>query len=198
MINTFGLLIAPQTQWQRIADQGAMSLFSAIAYICVFAWIPAVAWFYGTTTVGWTVGDGDVIRLSKNSATMLITVFYFAMIAYVSFIGYIIYRMADTYGSHSTLAKGLSVAGLSATPLFLAGAVGFVPSFGIDVVICLLGIAYSMYLFFTGIPAIMETPKDRTFLYASAALCALLVVTVVLLVATVILWDMGLTPEFVD
>lgn len=198
MINTIGLFITPHSQWQRIAENNNRSIVGPLAYICVMAWIPAVAWFYGTTVVGWQVGDGETIRFSKSSATALISLFYFAMVACVSGIGYIIARMAETYGSHSTLAKGFSVAGLSATPLFLAGAVGFIPIFSLDVVVCIAAIAYSMYLFCDGIPTVMNTPEDRVFLYASAALTAVLVVTVVLLVTTVILWDMGLSPEFID
>lgn len=198
MINTVGLFLAPQSQWHKLAEKKQHSVIASLAYICIFAWIPAVAWFYGTTVVGWEVGDGETIRLSKSSATAMITLFYFAMVACVSGIGYIIARMAKTYGSHSTLAKGFMVAGVSATPLFLAGAVGFIPIFSLAVVVCLAAIAYAMYLFCTGIPIVMNTPEERVFLYASAALTAVLVVTVVLLVTTVILWDMGLSPEFID
>ena len=198
MINTIGLFIAPQSQWHKVAENSNPSIVAPLAYIFMLAWIPAVAWYYGTTIVGWQVGDGETVRLSKSSASVMISLFYFAMVACVSGIGYIIARMAETYGSHSTLAKGFTVAGLSATPLFLGGLMGFMPIFSVAIIVLIAAVSYAMYLFCTGIPIVMDTPEDRVFLYASAALTAVLVVTVVLLVTTVILWDMGLSPEFID
>ena len=55
--HTFGLLVKPSAQWRAIADLPESSFRTLILYPCFLAILPAVAWYYGTSQVGWTVGD---------------------------------------------------------------------------------------------------------------------------------------------
>ena len=130
--HTFGLLVKPSAQWKTITELPESSFRTLLLYPWILAIIPAVAWYYGTTRVGWTVGDGDVVRLTQDSARTICILFYFTQVICLSAIGYFIHWMSDTYGAESTIARGIIIASLAATPMFIFGAVGFYPILWLD------------------------------------------------------------------
>ena len=197
--HTFGLLVKPSTQWRSIADLPEKSMNMLILYPCLFAIFPAVAWYYGTSHVGWTIGNqGDPIKLTVESAKTISILFYFGMIGCVAAIGYFIHWMSDTYGADSSFAKGIVIAGLTATPLFLSGLVGFHPVLWVDLLIGVAAVSWSVYLLYLGIPIVMGIPEERGFLFSSAVLAIAMVMLICLMVASVLLWDMGAAPAFTD
>jgi hypothetical protein len=196
---TFGLLTQPSATWRKIAQLPDNSLRTLVLYPCILAILPAVAWYFGTTRVGWSVGDdGNTIRLTTESARIICILFYVAMVSCVVAIGYFIHWMSDTYGAESSLVKGVVIAGLTATPLFISGMVGFYPVMWIDLLIGVVAISWSVYLMYLGIPIIMDIPEERGFLFSSAVLGVALVILICLMVGSVILWDIGAGPSFTD
>ncbi|MEM6580122.1 MAG: Yip1 family protein [Pseudomonadota bacterium] len=196
--HTFGLLVKPVAQWKTVATLPAPSLRILLLYPCIFAILPAVAWYYGTSHVGWSVGDDDPIKLTVESARRISILFYFAMVAAVAAIGYFIHWMSDTYGAQSSMTKGIVIAGLTATPLFIAGLVGFHPLLWIDLLIGVGAISWSVYLLYLGIPIVMNIPEERGFLFSSAVVGVALVILICMMVGSVILWDLGAAPAFTD
>ncbi len=196
--HAFGLIFQPRKQWRAIASQSDSQLARNLAYPIVLAIIPSVAWYYGTTQVGWSIGDGDTLKLTHESALGIAIALYGSVLAALGFIGYMVHWMSVTYGAQSSLVKGLALSGFTATPFFIAGVVGFYPHFTIDFLISFIAIAHGVYLLYTGIPIMMKVPEDRGFLFASAVLGVAMVMLMIMMGATVILWDMGLTPVFTD
>ena len=197
--HTFGLLVSPSAQWKTVSELPESSLRTLLLYPCFLALLPAVAWFYGTSQVGWTVGDyGEPIKLTAASARQICILFYFTMIACVAVIGYFIHWMADTYGADSSLTKGIVIAGLTATPLFIAGLVGFYPLLWLDMLVGVTAVCWAVYLMYLGIPIVMNIPEERGFLFSSAILAISLVILICLMVGSVILWDFGAAPAFTD
>lgn len=196
--NIFGLLLQPKKQWAKIAEKDNFSLFSAVFYVVILALLPTAAWYYGTTQIGWVVGDGETIKMTADSAAVIVTLFYCTMIASVGAIGFMIHWMSQTYGADSSVAKGVAIAGFSATPLFISGAVGFIPIFWLALLIGVSAVCYAVYLLYLGIPTVMGIPEERGFLFSSAVVAFCLVILMVIMGGTVILWDMGAAPSFVD
>ena len=197
--HSFGLMVRPSSQWQTIANLPESTFKTLILYPCFLAILPAVAFYYGTTEVGWTVGKhGEPIRLTVESARQICVLFYVTMIACVSIIGYFIHWMSHTYGAESSIAKGIVIAGLTATPLFLAGLVGFYPLLWIDMLIGVVAVSWAVYLLYLGIPIVMGIPEERGFLFSSAVLAISMVILICLMVGSVILWDFGAAPAFTD
>ena len=197
--HTIGLLVKPNEQWRAVADLPEKSLNTLVLYPCILAILPAVAWYYGTSRVGWTVGDSeDAIKLTVASARQISILFYLAMIACVAVIGYFIHWMADTYGANSTFAKGIVIAGLTATPLFIAGLVGFYPLLWLDLLIGVAAASWAVYLLYLGIPIVMGIPEERGFLFSSAVMAIAMVILICLMVGSVLLWDFGAAPAFTD
>ncbi len=63
-------------------------------------------------------------------------------------------------------------------------------------IVGLIGVAYSVYLLYTGVPILMEIPEERGFIYASSVVTCGLVLLVAILAASVILWNVGMGPVF--
>lgn len=198
--HTFGLLFKPRNQWQSISELPESSQNLLVIYPFVFALLPAVAWYWGTSNVGWTVGTyNEVIKLTDASALQVNILFYCVMVAAVSAIGYAIHWMASTYGAErSTIAKGIMIAGLTATPLFVAGLVGFHPLLWVDLLIGVAAITWAVYLMYLGIPIVMNIPQERGFLFSSAILAIGLVILVCIMVISILAWDFGAAPAFTD
>ncbi len=196
--HALGLIIQPRKQWRAIAALSDAQLARNLAYPVVLALIPSIAWYYGTTQVGWSIGKGDVLKLTSASALGIAGAMYVCVLGALAAIGYLVHWMSVTYGAQSSVVKGLALSGFTATPFFLAGVVGFYPQFTIDLLVALVAIAHGIYLLYTGIPIVMKVPEDRGFLFASAILGVALVMLMALMGVTVILWDMGLTPVFTD
>ena len=197
--NNFGLMVRPAAQWRTIANLPDTTLTTLLLYPCLLAILPAVAWFYGTTEIGWTVGEyGEPIRLTRESARIICILFYLTMLVCIAVIGYFIHWMAATYGAQSSTTKGIVIAGLTATPLFLAGLTGFYPLLWLDMVIGVCAVCWAVYLMYLGIPIVMNIPEERGFLFSSAVLAIAMVILICLMVGSVILWDFGAAPVFTD
>jgi hypothetical protein len=88
------------------------------------------------------------------------------------------------------------LASYTASPLFVIGLLQLYPILWLNLVIGLPALGYSIYLLYSGVPAMMEIPAERGFLFASAVLAFGLVSLVAMLAVTVLLWGVGLAPEF--
>lgn len=195
---SLGLMARPALQWQRVAALPAAPLTRLLLYPAVLALLPAVAWYYGTSRVGWRIGGGEAIRLTAESAFQLCTLFYLAMLACIAAVGYFIHWMAETYGSESSIVRGIVVAGLTFTPVFLFGLAGFYPLLWIDLLLGVVAVSWSIYLLYVGIPIMMNISPERGFLFSTAVVGVGLVILVSLMVSTVILWDLGVGPAYTD
>jgi hypothetical protein len=197
--HTFGLLTRPSAQWKTVADLPESSFKTLVLYPWFMAILPAVAWYYGTTQVGWSVGEhGEIIKLTTQSARQICILFYLTMVACVAIIGYFIHWMSDTYGAESSMTKGMVIASLTATPLFIAGLTGFYPLLWLDMLVGVVAVCWAVYLMYLGIPIVMKIPEERGFLFSSAVLGVALVMMVCLMVGSIILWDFGAAPAFTD
>ena len=197
--HSVGILIRPQQTWSQLAAQSEGEHAKLLVYPLLLATLPALAWFWGTTHVGWSVGAGEsVTRLTPDSARLISFLFYAGMIACIAAIGYFVHWMADTYGADSSINKGIMLASICATPLFFTGMVGFYPILWLDMLVGVAAISWSVYLLYLGIPIVMDIPESRGFLFASAVVAIALVIFVCLLVATVMLWEWGAMPAFTD
>lgn len=192
----FGFMFTPTSEWGEVSKQDTGPV--DILYLLIMALLPAIAWYYGTAVIGWQVADGETVRLTADSAMAIVSLFYLAMVASVCCIGYFVHWMAQSYGSDSSIVKGISLVGYCATPMFIAGLVGFYPILWLDMLIGVLAISHTLYLLYIGIPIVMDIPKERGFLFASAILAVCLVIFMALMGATVILWELGVMPVFID
>lgn len=191
-----GLLARPRAEWASIHDRRYGVARSFFAHTAVFALIPAVAGYVGTTRTGWQIGAGDVVRLTEASALRIAVLYYLAMVAATFSVAWVIHWMSRTYGASQPLGQCYALATYTATPLFLAGAMHLQPILWLNLLVGLPVLGYTVFIFYSGVPAIMEIPQERGFLFSSAVMAFGLVALVALLAISVLLWSSGFAPSF--
>jgi hypothetical protein len=195
LLNGFVVTFAPERGWERIRrdSPGLGRVF--LGHTLPFALIPAVCWYVGVTSVGWSVAGGSM-RLTPESALPMCLLFLLSMLAAVLFLGYMVRWMAASYGSTANLSQGVALISYTASPFFLAGVIGLYPVLWIDIVVGCVVACYCIYLLYMGTSRMLDVPPERGFLYASAVFAVALVSFVALMGATVVLWDLGPAPEY--
>jgi len=194
--HVWGLMLHPEDEWKSIHKEHCTITKCYCSHVLLLAAIPAVFGYLGTTRVGWQIGAREAVRLTPDSALSIALLFYFTILAAVFTVGALIHWMGKTYGSRQPLAQCVALAAYTATPLFLISVMLLYPVLWLNLVLGLPALAYTVYLLYTGVPIMMDIPKERGFLFASAVLAVGLVMLVGVLAASVILWSAGAGPVF--
>lgn len=198
LTHTLGLLTHPDQEWEAIRKDSESVGRLYMGHVLLLALIPAVAGFYGTTQVGWQVGDGQLIKLTTESALQLCALFYGAMLVGIYIIGRFIDFFAATYGVKDAQGKGVTLAAYTASPLFILGVIAVYPVLWVNMLVGLVAVAYAVYLLYEGLPILMKIPEDRGFMFASSVLTVGLVMLVGLLAISVVIWSVGIGPVYTD
>ncbi|MGF1723453.1 Yip1 family protein [Photobacterium nomapromontoriensis] len=191
----FGLYAHPKQEWKTI-DKEHEGIQSCLSHILLVALLPPIFAFISSAFIGWRVGVGEPIFLTQSSALIMSATMYIALIGGVFALAYLTYWMSHTFGSSPTYKQALELAAYTATPLFMISIAAIYPQIWFLMIAGLIGIAYSVYLLYTGVPILMHIPEERGFIYASSIVTAGLVLLVSIIAGSVILWSVGLGPQF--
>lgn len=200
--HTLGILLRPSAEWKAIRSEKRSFLQVFVSHVPFLALIPAVSAYIGVTQVGWTVADGDPVKLTATSAASLCALAYVALLAGIYVLGEFINWMSKTYGVQGDEAtrhyEGTALAVYVSTPILLAGIANLYPELWFVIAVMGLAGAYAVFLVYQGIPILMNISKDQAFMYASSVVTVALVLLVTVLVSTVVIWGMGVGPVYVD
>ena len=200
--HTLGILLHPDSEWKAIRNERHSFLQVFVSHVPILALIPCVSFYYGVTQVGWSIGGGDPVKLTAESALSLCVLTYIAMLLGVLVLGEFINWMAKTYGvtddAETRHYEGTALAVYITVPVFLVGIFGVYPEMWLYATVTVLAGCYSVYLVYEGIPILMNISKERAFMYASSVVTVGLVLLVVVRVGSVILWGIGFGPVYVD
>ncbi|MGB7995337.1 Yip1 family protein [Photobacterium halotolerans] len=191
----FGLYTHPKKEWHNIDEQHE-GMQSSLSHIMLIALLPPIFAYISSVFIGWRVGAVDPIYLTPSSALFMSVAMYFALIGGVFALAYLTYWMSHTFGSTPTYTQALELAAYTATPLFMVSIAALYPQLWFLMMAGLVGITYSVYLLYTGVPILMHIPEERGFIYASSIVTCGLVLLVSIIAGSVILWNMGLGPQF--
>ena len=196
LTHVWGLLAHPKAEWKSIRDERCTVGKCYCSHVLFLAAIPVIAYYFGTTKVGWVIGS-KAVRLSVDSALQISALTYITLLLGVFAMGKAIHWMSQTYGAKQSLPQAIALAAYTATPLFLTGIMLLYPILWLNLLVGLVALAYTIYLLYTGVPIMMKISMERGFLFASAVLGVGLVMLVGVLAATVVLWDVGgMAPSF--
>lgn len=200
--HTLGILLHPDSEWKAIRNERHSFLQVFLSHVPFLALIPTIATYYGVTQVGWTIGDGEKVWLTSESALSLCAATYVAFLVGIYILGEFINWMAKTYGVSDSEERrhyeGTALAVYVSVPIFLAGVLGAYPDIWINAVATIIAAGYSVYLIYEGIPILMNIPKERAFMYATSVVTVGLVLLVVIRVGSVIIWSVGVGPVYVN
>jgi len=191
-----GLFSNPISEWHKIRVKIENNTCQYTVLVFVLALIPPVSGFIGTTQFGWQIGTAAPVKLTVSSALTISVGYYFAIVLGIFVMGYVIKWMGQTYVKSVRLSEAVSLAAFVATPLLLIGVFEIFPILWVNFLVGLMALGYSVFLLYSGLPILMDIPKEQGFLYATAILGFGMVALISLLVLTALLWGVGLEPSF--
>lgn len=199
--HTLGILLHPDSEWKAIRNERHSFMQVFVSHVPFLALIPTVAMYYGVTQVGWTIGSGDPVMLTTNSALSLCAASYVALLASVYILGEFVNWMAKTYGVKDEAEKrhyeGTALAVYVSTPVFLSGIFMVYPDIWLNAIAMGVGLVYAIYLVYEGIPILMNINKEQAFMYATSVVTVGLVLAVSVRIISVLVWGLGVGPEYV-
>lgn len=192
----WGIYAHPLEEWQTI-DNRHESLTYSLSHILLIALFPSIMGYYSSVYLGWSIGAGNPVFLTHESALLIAAAMYGALIAGVFALAYLAHWMAVTFGAKPTFTQTLELAAYTATPVFMSALAAFLPELWFVVCVGMIALAYSVYLLYTGVPILMHIPQERGFIYASSVVTCGLILLVIILAVTAILWTNGIvSPMF--
>ena len=194
--HVWGLFTHPDREWKQIRGEEETIRHMYFTHTLILAAVPAVSAYIGTTQVGWVIGDRAPVMLTQGSALWMTVMSYLSMLAGVAVMGSFINWMARTYDATPTLAQCIAFATYTATPLFIGGLAALYPHLWLGMVVGTAAVCYTVYLLYVGLPTFMNIPSEEGFMFSSSVLAVGLVVLVAIMAFTVVLWGIGVGPEY--
>lgn len=194
--HVWGLFTHPDREWKQIRGEEETIRHMYFTHTLILAAVPAVSAYIGTTQVGWVIGDRAPVMLTQGSALWMTIMSYLSMLVGVAVMGSFINWMARTYDATPTLAQCIAFATYTATPLFIGGLAALYPHLWLGMVVGTAAVCYTVYLLYVGLPTFMNIPSEEGFMFSSSVLAVGLVVLVAIMAFTVVLWGIGVGPEY--
>lgn len=180
------ILFRPKETWPEIDGEDGSPAAIYRNWVLILAAIPAIAGFIGTSLIG-VSGFGVRIRVPVMSGIFTMVTGYVLSLVMVYAVAWIANALAPRFQARQDMGSALKLIAYGAT----AGMVGGI--FSIFPALAILGVLaglYSIYLIYTGIPVLMQAPRERTTGYT-----VLLVVCAIGVGIVIGLINMAVTPR---
>lgn len=189
----WGIYAHPKEEWQTI-EQRHESVSFSLSHILIVALIPAIMSYFSAVHLGWSIGVGDRVFLTANEGLIMASAIYSGLVVGVFALAYMIHWMSKTFDSEPTYTQALEIASYTATPMFMVAFAAFYPELWFIITVGLVGMSYSVYLLYTGVPIVMKIPEEKGFVYASSVVTVGLVFLVVMMAGSIIMWSFIFSP----
>jgi polyferredoxin len=175
------MILTPKTEWPVIDAEPATIGGIYRNYVVVLAAIGPIAMAIGLLLMG-----SGFFRFPIGFIIGQAVLSYLLSLLGVYVLALIIEALAPTFGGTKDRLAAFKLAAYSMTAVWLAGIVLIVPLLGI---LALVGLIYTLYLLWIGLPVMMKSPADKTAGYAISAIVAYIVVYFVIsMIASRIMW----------
>ncbi len=171
-----GILFNPSQEWAEIKSEENTIAQLYTSYAIILAAIPAVAQFIGNSIVG-VSGFGVHVRWSVGNALGHAIVSYVFSLIGIYIVALIINALAPNFNSQKDTTSAFKLSLYSMTPVWIAGILYIIPALSVLVIIA--GI-YGIYILYLGLPILMNTPKDKAFIYVLVIIVASVAVYLVI------------------
>jgi hypothetical protein len=173
---TKDIMLKPKETWPVIKNESTTIKELYTSYAAILAVIPAAATFIGFSLIGIST-LGFHYRLPLGTGLGRAVVSYVLSLVGLYVVAVIIDALAPTFGSPKNLLNAFKVVVYSWTPGWLAGILIIIPMLS---PISLLISLYGLYLFYLGLPILMETPQEKTMGYVIVTIVVTIVVFAVI------------------
>jgi hypothetical protein len=155
---------------QKNKDVSASIRDIMVNYVAVLAAIPFIAVLLGSL---WYYSFASLVAYAFTFAVLT----YIIDLIGVFITGYIIWKLAPTFGTTTTQTRGVLISAWIFTPAFLISILDIIPFIGW---ITFLGLLYGIYILYLGLPVLTNTPKDKVVGYVVGVLIAAIIVYAIL------------------
>lgn len=183
-----GILMSPKTEWAVIAAERPDTGRILTGYVLPLALIPAIGSFLGYGIMG--------TRHSGIAVSMGIA---YALIAYISSVlsvligAAVVNALAGTFDSRSDFGRSVQLVAYAGTPSWVAGILNIFPF--LSIFVALAAAVYGIYLFYLGMPHVMQTPQQKVvgYMILSAVVLFVAYMVIALILTPIILMIFGLS-----
>jgi Yip1 domain. len=181
------IILKPTDTWAEIKTEQTTIRELFTSYAMILAAIPPIASFIGMTLLGYSFFT-VTYRLSFGWGISHAVVSYVLSLVGIYVVALIIDALAPNFGSQKNQVNAMKVAVYAWTPSWIAGILMIIPVLG---PIAMLLSLYSLYLFYLGLPILMETPKDKAMGYCIVTIVVSIVVFILIGVISSALFGFG-------
>ena len=170
------LLTKPKEEWAVIATEPTDIPTFYKEYIALLAAIPAICQFVGLTLIGVPTFLAGNIRIGFMAGLVHLIVGYVLALASVLVAAFVVEKLAPSFQSRGDLVQALKMVAYASTPVWLSGIVNVYPPLA---PLMLIAAIYAIYLYYTGLPLLMQTPPDKVVPYMIVSAVVIIVVWIV-------------------
>ena len=181
------IILKPMDTWAEIKAEPVTIKELYTSYAVFLAAIPPIASFIGFSLLGFSMLAFSY-RVPLGWGISHAVVSYILSLVGLYVVGLIIDTLAPTFGSQKNQVNAMKVAVFSWTPSWIAGILMIIPA--LSPITMLLSL-YSLYLFYLGLPVLMETPKDKAMGYFIVTILVSIVIFILIGVISSALFGFG-------
>jgi hypothetical protein len=187
------ILTKPKQEWPVIASEATDVATLYKEYIVLLAAVPAISSFIGMTAIGVPVPFFGTVRVGVVSGLTSLIVRYVLSLASVYAAAFIIEKLAPTFQSRGDTIAALKLVAYASTPAWVAGILGLFPPL---LALGILAGLYGVYLFYLGLPHLMQTPPEKVIPYMIVSAIVIIVMYLIVGAITAATAGVGMTTHF--
>jgi hypothetical protein len=177
------ILLDPRSEWPLIAEESATIASIYVPYVLVLAAIPAVCYAIGQLGIGSGLPVYGAVRFSPMWAIRSALRVYVESLIAVYITALIIAALAPLFSGRKDRIQALKVSAYSSTAVCIAGVFAVIPGLAIARLVGAIGLGFSLYLLYLGLPVVMQTPPTQARRYTVATLFVLTIIFCAIIVA---------------
>jgi hypothetical protein len=178
-----GILFNPGQEWERIRDDKITNLQVFLKY---------AIWVAALPSIGYLISVAKYENFLINLRAAIVS--YVIALVSVDLSAYLIHLLAPKFEAQKDVGRALKLVAFGATPVFVAGALNFIPVAG--GILWLIGAAYCAFLFYLGLPLLLATPLYKLVPFLVTAFVIFVGAYLVLLVVGGIIFGVRLIEIF--
>jgi Yip1 domain len=171
------ITLRPNAEWPVIAGEPSSLGGIYTGYVAPLAAINPIALFIGLSIIGVSIPFIGTYRTPFFSGlSQAIFSFVMVLVGLLLFAA-IVNALAPTFGGRKDLNAAFKLVAYSATPGFVAGVLSLFPPLAM---LELFAALWGLYIFYVGVPVVMQTAKDKALPYTALSMVCAFVIGLVL------------------
>lgn len=170
------IILKPKEAWEKIKGEEMSIVGLYTSYAVILAAIPAIANFIGSTIIGYFI-MGVYLRAPFASALGSAIFSYILSLIGIYIIALIADALAPSFDSKKNITNAFKATVFSMTPYWIAGILFIIPP--LSPLVFIAGL-YGLYLFYLGLPLLMETPKEKALPYVIVVIIVTFVINLII------------------